>query len=57
MDDVHLNQVLKKITEEFDKLAKDNANLKHGMESMVMKMSKDIEERKNNEDNLSKSLK
>jgi hypothetical protein len=37
MDHIHQNQDLKKIIEECDKLSRDNATLRHEMESMVMK--------------------
>jgi Golgi nucleoside diphosphatase len=51
MNDVHINQALKEITEECENIAKYNANLKHEMESMVMKFSK------KNEENLVQTIK
>lgn len=47
MEDGHLNQALKEKSEECVKIAKENAPLKHEMESIVMRLTKEIEERKN----------
>lgn len=52
LDDVHLNQTLKEITGECEKLAKDNTALKVEMKSVAMKFTKEIEQRKKNEKNL-----
>lgn len=46
-DDVHLNQALKEITKECENLSKKIVNLKHEMESMMMKLKKGIEVKKN----------
>lgn len=53
MDD----EALKEKTEECEKLVRENAILKHEMETIVMKLTKEIEERKKIEENLVQSLK
>lgn len=41
----HLNQALKDITKECENLYRDNATLKHEMEFMAMKLTKEFEEK------------
>lgn len=47
-----LSQALKEKIEECEKLARENASLKHEMESIVMRLTKEIEERNKNEESL-----
>lgn len=51
------NQALQDKTDECEKLARDNATLKNQMQSIVIKLTKDIKDRKNNEENLTWLLK
>lgn len=47
MDD----EALKEKTKECEKLVEDNVALRNEMESIVMKLTKEIEDRKKNEEN------
>lgn len=52
MDD----EALKKNIEECEKLVEENVVLRHEMKSIAMKLTKEIEARKKNEENLTQSL-
>lgn len=52
MDD----EALKEKTKECEKLVEDNVVLRHEMESIMMKLAKEIKARKKNEENLTQSL-
>lgn len=55
--DEQLSQTLKEKKKECEKLARNNTVQKHEMESIMMRMTKEIEDRKKNEEKLAQSLK
>lgn len=57
MEDGKLSQALKEKVEQCENVTIENVVLKHEMESTMMRMKKEIEEKKKNEENLAQSLK